>query len=341
LASSMHRGYQATKGPLAIAASGRSLCLARTRIEAGLCRRLTARAFQPRTLHEITEPTAHEGSLLSAAQSYSTLKVELAVDGVCSVLLDRPSKQNAANMPMWEELIDCFNIASEDPAVRACILGSTSAHFCSGMDLSVFAAMKRAAREETCPGRVRERVLKSIAFFQRGASAPEHCAKPVLAAVDGNAIGAGVDILTACDLRYCTQASRLSVKEVDLGIVADLGTMQRLPHLVGDQRARELTYTGRTFSGDEAVRYGLCLEPAFDDAQAMMAHVRATASAIAAKSPITVRGCKRVALYTRDHPTDDALNHVAIANSAFLHSEDLDEAMAAMGERRAPNFRSA
>lgn len=128
------------------------------------------------------------------------------------------------------------------------------------------------------------------------------------------------------------------MKEVDLGIVADVGTMQRLPHLVGDQRARELTYTGRNFGGEEAARIGLALE-SFGTAEAMMAHVAGVARTIAAKSPLTTRGIKAVSLYTRDHGTDDALGHVAQWNSAMLFSHDLDEAIAAGMAGRAPSFK--
>ena len=179
------------------------------------------------------------------------------------------------------------------------------------------------AAEESCPGRVRERLLASVRYFQHGISSPERCSKPVIAALEGNVIGAGVDLATACDLRYTTSDAKLSVKEVDLAIVADVGTMQRLPHLVGDQRARELTYTGRTFSGAQACSYGLALE-AYATSEELWRGVGDVAKDIAAKSPLTVRGIKQVSLYTRDHPTDDALNHVAQWNAAALFSDDLD-----------------
>jgi enoyl-CoA hydratase len=126
--------------------------------------------------------------------------------------------------------------------------------------------------------------------------------------------------------------------QVDLGIVADVGTMQRLPHLVGDSRARELTYTARTFSGEQAAAWGLALE-SFVTADEMRAHAHGVARTIAAKSPLTVRGIKATALYTRDHPTEDALEQVARHNAAVLFSEDLDEATEAMVKRRQPSYR--
>ena len=209
-----------------------------------------ASTFAPRSLSEISglPDTATRDLFLSRSEHYSTLSTSLT-DGVATVALNRPEKQNAFSMRMWEEYADCFAAASRDPEVRVAVLTGNGKHFCSGMDLGVFVEMKNIAAKESCPGRVRERLLKSVLYFQECVSAPELCSKPVLAAVDGNIIGGGIDIITACDLRYSTHAAQFSVKEVDLGIVADIGTTQRLPILVGDQRARELTYTGRSFDG--------------------------------------------------------------------------------------------
>jgi enoyl-CoA hydratase len=290
------------------------------------------------TLAQVAGAARTDGLLLARAEGYSAMKVAVDDDGVATITLNRPKQHNAFNVPLWGDLLDAFSSASDDPSVRVCVLKGAGGNFSSGMDLSVFAEMQGTMDEETCDGRKRERLLHLIEFFQTAISAPERCSKPVICALEGNAIGGGVDLATACDMRYTTSSAKISVKEVDLGIIADVGTMQRLPHLVGDQRARELTYTGRTFSGDDAARYGLALE-AFADADALMEHVYAVAGQIAAKSPLTVRGIKRVALYTRDHPTDQALGHVAQYNAAVLFSEDLAEAGKAMKERRTPIFR--
>ena len=181
-------------------------------------RRLSSFApFTPASLAQISlAPGAGtEGLLVARAAGYEALDVSVDA-GVATVLLNRPQKQNALNMAMWGELIDCFASASSDPTVRAAILAGSGGHFCSGMDLSVFALMKELAAAEPCEGRTREQLLRGIEFFQAGVSAPERCTKPVLCAIEGNAIGGGVDLLTACDLRYCTRAARISVKEIDL-----------------------------------------------------------------------------------------------------------------------------
>lgn len=314
--------------------------LAMTRSAPGLRRLSTAgNGLRLRPLEEIAGTASAQAGLVSArAGEYSCLKVDVAADGVATVLLDRPKKQNALDMRLWQEILDVFDAVSVDATVRVAVLGSTSAHFSSGMDLSVFGEMKRVAAAESCPGRAREQTLRLVKFFQHAISSVERCEKPVIAAVDGNCLGAGVDLATACDLRYCTDGASFSVKEVDLAIVADVGTMQRLPHLVGDQRARELTYTGRHFDGGAAAKYGLALE-SFGGAEQLMEHCVGTARLIAAKSPLTTRGIKQVSLYTRDHGTADALEQVATWNAAMLYSDDLDEATGAFMERRRAVFK--
>jgi len=183
-------------------------------------------------------------SLVARAKDYTCVSVQVdAKDGVAVVNLSRPEKMNAMSIPLWEELIDVFDYCSRDPAVRCVVLGGDGEHFCSGMDLGVFATMASLHEEESCQGRKREHLKNLIEYFQNGCSAPELCHVPVLAAIHGNAVGGAIDLLTSCDMRYCVNDAMFCVKEIDLGIVADVGTTQRLPKLVGDQRARELTYT--------------------------------------------------------------------------------------------------
>ena len=257
---------------------------------------------------------------------------------IATISLNRPKKMNALDIPMWAELINAFELASKDSDIRVCVLTGEGANFCSGMDLTVFSEMQAIATEESCEARKREKVLRSIEFFQAAVSAPELCIKPVLAAMQGNVIGGAVDLVTACDMRYVTNDAILSVKEVDLGIVADVGTMQRLPHIVGDQRARELAYTGRNFTGEESVKMGFALN-GYSTSDEMLDAVMRTAGKIAAKSPLTIRGIKKVAVYTRDHSTEDSLAHVAMHNSAMLFSDDLDEAFQGMMTRKAPVYK--
>eukprot|EP00605_Chrysophyceae_sp_TOSAG23-4_P001755 GSChrysophyteH1.ASY1.ANO1.1943.1 assembled CDS len=229
---------------------------------------------------------------------------------------------NAMNIPLWEEILDVFQICNDDPMIKCVVLGADGDHFCSGMDLGVFAEMSDIYGEETCDGRSREMLSTIIQYFQDGCSSPEHCNVPVLAAIHGNAIGGAIDLLTSCDMRYCVDDSMFCVKEVDLGIVADVGTTQRLPKLVGDQRARELTYTARSIDDE------------------MLQHVMNVARTIASKSPLTVRGIKHVSLYNRDHPNVNVgLKHVKAYNTSYMFSEDLTEAANAMMSKRKPVFK--
>jgi enoyl-CoA hydratase len=159
----------------------------------------------------------------------------------------------------------------------------------------------------------------------------------VLAAVHGACIGAGVDIITACDMRYCSPEARFSVKDVDMGLTADVGTLQRLPHIIGDGLARELAYTARTVDGVEASEIRL-VNRCFESPQSLFDGVMEIAGSIAARSPLAVRGSKEMLLYARDHSVADSLNYVATWNAAMLLSQDLDEAINAQMRKVPPKF---
>ena len=225
---------------------------------------------------------------------------------VAEVRLNRPEKMNAMNMRMWHELRDVFATASRDAGVRCVLLSAEGNIFSSGMDLSVFSELLRNLGEESCSARTREGLLRAIRFWQEACSGPEICEVPVVAAVHGGAIGGAVDLLTSCDLRYCSPSASFCVKEIDLAIAADLGTLQRLPKLIGDMQARELAYTGRTVSAAEAERLGLVLQ-VFHSEEELMSESRKVAETIAKKSPVAMRASKRALVHARDHAVEDAL----------------------------------
>jgi enoyl-CoA hydratase/carnithine racemase len=174
--------------------------------------------------------------------------------------------------------------------------------------------------------------------LQAAFSALESCRKPVLAAIHGQCIGAGLDLIATCDMRYASEDARFCLKEVDLGIVADVGSLQRLPYLMGEGLVRELAFTGRAFAAGEAQRMGL-VNRVFDNPERLMAGVEDIARSIAAKSPLTVRGIKEVMNYNRDHGVASGLNFVATWNAAMLLSEDTQEAVAAVMQKRKPEFK--
>jgi len=269
---------------------------------------------------------------------YETLQTRLE-GNVAHVTLNRPKRGNAFNMTQWEELKHAMATVDVIGPARCVVLNGSNCNFSTGMDLTVFAEMMGMGKIESCDGRKREGMMKIIDFFQAAISSPEDCRVPVIAAVEGHCIGAGVDLITACDLRYATKDATFCIKETDLAMVADVGTLQRLPRIVGDQRCRELAYTGRTFGGEEAQRMGLVLD-VFDSADEMYAHVAEVTQQIASKSPLTVRGIKRTAVFARDHPVEEGLQQVKMLNSSILVSDDLQQALGGLTTKQAPEFKN-
>jgi enoyl-CoA hydratase len=268
--------------------------------------------------------------------TYATLELSLD-EGIARVRLNRPDKANAMNRAMWEDIRAAFTWIDATPEARVAVISGSGQHFTAGIDLAMLAGLQADVRDD-CPARAGEKLRRLILDLQDTLTSIERCRKPVLAAVHGACLGAGVDLVCCADLRYATADAVFQVKEIDLGITADVGTLQRLPKLVADGVARELAYTGRKVSGAEARDIGL-VNRAFDDAAALGAGVGEIAATIAAKSPLAVRGVKEMLLYARDHTVADGLTYVATWNAAMLMSSDLREAMTASAERRAPRFR--
>ncbi len=163
---------------------------------------------------------------------------------------------------------------------------------------------------------------RTILSLQGNLNAIENCSKPVLAAIHYTCIGGGIDMTSCCDMRYCTADAYFSVKEIELGMVADVGTLQRLPRLIGDGMVRELAYTGRHMDAEEACKLGF-VNKVFDDRDSMLAGVIEIAREIARKSPLAIRGTKEMLLYGRDHSVADGLNYIATWNAGMLSQEDL------------------
>ena len=269
-------------------------------------------------------------------RQYQTLKVSL--DGAVAMIeLHRPAKSNAIDAAMWAELREAMHWLDSTPQARIGIISGAGRNFCAGIDLSMLEDLKRFERE-ACRGRAGEQLRLSILELQETINAVEHCHKPVIAAVHGACVGGGIDLISACDLRYCSEDAWFSVKEVDVGLTADVGTLQRLPKLLGEGLARELAYTARRVDGREAEAIRL-VNRCYPDVTALQEAVLRTAREIAGKSPLAVRGTKEMITYVRDHSVADSLNYIATWNAAMLLSEDLEEALAAARERRQPVFR--
>ena len=265
-----------------------------------------------------------------------TLSIAVA-DGIAAIELNRPDKANAINQQMWLDIRSAFRRVDEIAEARVVVISGRGTHFASGIDLAMLAGLSRQTRDE-CEGRTRENLRRTILDLQDTLNSIERCRKPVIAAVHGACIGGGVDLISCCDMRYASADAYFSVKEIDVGMVADLGTLQRLPKLVPDGIVRELAYTGRRLDAEEARQIGL-VNRIFESPDDLRRGVAEIAAAIAAKSPLSVRGIKEMLVYSRDHSVADGLNYIAAWNAAMLVSEDLSEAMIAAREKRPPKFR--
>jgi enoyl-CoA hydratase len=265
---------------------------------------------------------------------YSAFKVELT-DNIAHVQINRPEKVNAMNAAFWEEIIAIFQWIDDTDAVRAVVISGAGKHFSAGIDLMMLASLAGQMGKDV--GRNARFLRSTIQRLQASFTAVDKCRKPVLAAVQGYCIGGAIDLISACDMRYCSSDAQFSIKEIDMGMAADVGTLQRLPRIIGDGMMRELAFTGRNVAADEALRIGL-VNRVYDDQAALMDGVFAIAREIAAKSPIAVAGTKEMLSYMRDHRIDDGLDYIATWNAAMLQSEDLRVAVAAHMSKQKPTF---
>jgi enoyl-CoA hydratase len=264
-----------------------------------------------------------------------TLALEIQ-NKIAIVTINRPEKANALNQTAWTEIETLFEDLDQRDDVRVIVLtGGTSKHFCAGIDLSLL--MSVASDAIKCEGRKRERLRKQVFALQAPINAIENCSKPVLAAIHGGCIGGGIDLICACDMRYCSDDAFFTIKEIDMGMVADLGTLQRLPKLIPDGLVRELAYTGRHVGGQEAQQVGI-VNRSYPDKETLLAEVMKIAESIAQKSPLSIRGTKQILLHTRDHSVKDGLEYMAVWNAAMLLSTDLQEAFMAKTQGRDATF---
>jgi len=257
-------------------------------------------------------------------------------DHIATVRLNRPEKMNAMNLAMWNDIRSAFQYIDATPEIRVAILEGEGKGFTAGIDLQMMMGLGAQIRDD-CDGRTRENLRRVILDLQDTLTSLERCRKPVLAAVHGACVGGGIDLICCADMRYCSADAWFTIKEIDIGMTADVGTLQRLPKLIGSQGlVRELAYTGRRVEAAEAREMGL-VNRVFDSREALQAGVGEIAAAIAAKSPLSIRGVKEQLNYARDHSVADGLNYIATWNAAMLMSEDLSAAM--MAGKGTPSFR--
>ncbi|KAG8791507.1 hypothetical protein FRC16_000387 [Serendipita sp. 398] len=252
--------------------------------------------------------------------SPSFFKISTPNDGVLLVEMNRPPV-NAFNQPFWEELKAVFEAASKDGSVRVVVLSSALPKlFTAGLDLTDTSALQNhdgldASRQALI---LRQHILD----FQAAISAIEKCVKPVIGACHGLCMGLAVDILCATDIRYAADSSKFSIKEVDVGLAADIGTLSRLPKIAGNMSAiREMAFTGREFNAEEALRIGFISRIVPGGREGVVATALETAKVIAAKSPIAVIGTKHLLLHAQDHSVQESLEYTATWNQVMLQSD--------------------
>ncbi len=248
------------------------------------------------------------------------------------LILNQPGKRNAMDFEFFSDIEKSFTMFSEDPEVHVVIIKAEGKSFTAGIDFQDLSSFLKGEGAD-----FREEIRKKILQLQKSINTIEKCHKPVIAAVHGHCIGGGVDLISACDIRMSTRDAIFSIRETRMAIIADLGTLQRLPLIIGDGWFRELALTGRDFTGDEALKIGL-ITHLCEDRNVLYEEAQRLATEIASCSPLAVQGVKDVILYSRDSGVYPGLEYVAQKNASLLQSEDLIEAFRAFKEKRPPEF---
>ncbi len=267
-------------------------------------------------------------------ENLTTLTVTIE-DHIAHIQLSRPEALNSMVPAFWYELPQVVNEIDRHSAARVIVISSTGKHFSAGMDLSVFAQMGKDFGGE--PARRAERMRRSVLELQDSFNALEKVRLPVLVAVQGGAIGGAVDMICAADCRYCTEDAFFTIKETEIGMTADVGTLQRLPHLIPQGLVRELAFTGRKWGSQEALQWGF-VNQVFTDHEQMLSAVMKIARQIATHSPMAVAGCKEMINYSRDHSVTESLTYMATWQAGMFQMPDIQEAMTAQQQKRMPKY---
>lgn len=265
-----------------------------------------------------------------------SLRIDRTGDYTAELVLLGPGRGNAMGPDFWRELPVAVAELNADAALRCLILRGEGEHFSYGLDLPGMGAELGAMLQDGAAGRAA--IVQQAARMVAGFDALANGRLPVIAAVDGWCIGAGIEMIAACDVRLATQAARFALREVKVGIVPDLGGISRLPHLVGEGWARELALTGDEIDATTAQRIGL-VGRLSEDADGLLLQARAMAARIAANPPLVVAGIKQVMNARLAASTDHGNREAATLNGMLMQSEDFAEAMRAFMEKRAPTYR--
>jgi enoyl-CoA hydratase len=271
------------------------------------------------------------------AFSSDVLSLDLAGD-VATLWLDRAEKRNALGSAFWRDLPLAVAAVSDDPSIRVLVVAAKGPHFTVGLDLKEYGGGFLSGKDQSSRATSNERQYEAIRGMQDSVTSLATMAIPVIAAVHGYCIGGGVDVITACDIRLASSDAVFSVREAKVAIVADLGTLQRLPRIVSAGHVAELAFTGKDVEAERAAAVGLVNSVHGDGHDDVLSAAYALAKEIAANSPVAVKGTKAVLAANDGRTVDEGLDFVARWNTMYLQSNDLREAMTAFIERRAPIF---
>jgi enoyl-CoA hydratase len=276
-----------------------------------------------------------------SVSSFSSEVLAIEVESqVATLWLDRPEKRNAMGPAFWSDLPEAMAAIGSEPDVRVVVLAARGPHFCVGLDLVAMASLVSGTGSGGAHASMAARAGSARAEIRRlqaSVTAVADCPVPVIAAIQGYCIGGGVDLVAACDIRLASADAVFSVREAKVAIVADVGSLQRLPHIIGKGHVAELAYTGKDIDAERAGAIGL-VNSVHPDVGSMLAAAYEMAGEIAANSPLAVQGTKAVLTATEGRSVGEGLEFVATWNAAFLGSDDLGEAMTAFIEKRPPLF---
>jgi enoyl-CoA hydratase len=258
-------------------------------------------------------------------------------DQVAHIVMSRGAELNTFTPQAWADLPAIVRDIDHNARARAIVVSSTGKHFTAGMDLAVFQRPDGIVGTKADPHLRAEKFRADLKGLQQSFNCLEEARMPVLAAVQGGCIGAGVDMVSACDMRFATKDAFFCIQEINIGMTADVGTFPRITRLMPEGWVRQIAYTGERLPADKALRLGLVNE-VFETQAAMLAHVMGVAKEVASKNPLAVTGSKAMINYARDHSIADALDYIGVWNAAMLSGPHMKEAFAAKAEKRDANF---
>ena len=261
-------------------------------------------------------------------------------EGIGHLVLNKGEDLNKMTMNFWYELPKILDEIDRDASLRVLILSSTGKHFCAGMDLKNFGTLGNDSEKKTNvpdKARIGENLYRVAKELQDMLSKLEKLRIPVLAGIQGGCIGGGLDLVTAADMRFASKDAFFCIQEVNIGMAADIGTLQRLPRVIPEGKVRELAYTGRRMPAEEALEAGL-VNKVYESHEEMISGLKEMAAVIASKSPLAVYGTKAILNFSRDHTIAEGLEYNALWSGAMLPQEDMAEAMMSNMEKRDPEF---